>query len=59
MVGSANAAAAERVLGDLTSRLIAVETDLVQFPVTYYFHNSTERFSLPLAMPHPLRLARK
>lgn len=54
-----NATAAERVLGELTSQLISVETDLVQFPVTYYFHNSTERFSLPLAMPHLLRLGEK
>jgi hypothetical protein len=57
--GSMNAATAERVLGELTSQLISVETDLVQFPVTYYFHNSTERFSLPVAMPQLLRLAQK
>lgn len=48
-----------RVLGELTSRLVAVEGDLVQFPVTYYFHNAEERFSLPLAMPYLLRLAEK
>lgn len=48
-----------RVLGELTSRLVAVEGDLVQFPVTYYFHNTEERFSLPLAMPYLLCLAEK
>lgn len=58
-VGSMEAAAAERAIGELTSQLISVETDLVQFPVTYYFHESTERFSLPSAMPHLLREAQK
>ncbi len=58
-VGSMNTAAAERVLGELTLQLISVETDLVQFPVTYYFHNTTNRFSLPLAMPDLLGLAEK
>jgi Ion channel len=48
-----------RVLGELSLRMVAVEGDLVQFPVTYYFHNAEERFSLPLAMPYLLRLAEK
>jgi hypothetical protein len=48
-----------RVLGELSLRMVAVEGDLVQFPVTYYFHNAEERFSLPLAMLYLLRLAEK
>lgn len=58
-LGSMEATAAERVIGKLTSQLISVETELVQFPVTYYFHDTTERFSLPLAMPCLLRLAQQ
>jgi hypothetical protein len=51
-------AAAETVYSDLTSRLVAVERDLVTFPVAYYFAENDDRFSLPAAMPVLLRLAR-
>jgi hypothetical protein len=30
------------MLGSLTSRLVAVRGDLLQFPVTYYFYSSDE-----------------
>ncbi len=49
----------EQMLGSLTSRLVAVNNDLLQFPITYYFHSSSERFGLPAAMPYVARLAEK
>lgn len=45
------------VYADLTSRLVAVERDLVTFPVTYYFHETDTRFALPAAVGHLLELA--
>lgn len=48
-----------RVLGELAERVVAVEGDLVQFPITYYFHNTEERFSLPAVMPYLLHLSEK
>jgi voltage-gated potassium channel Kch len=48
-----------RIFEALTSRVTALEGDLVQFPVTYYFHNTEERNSLPAALPYLLRLAEK
>jgi hypothetical protein len=50
--------AAEALYSDLTSRLVAVERDLVTFPVAYYFAEADDRFSLPAAMPSLLRLAK-
>ena len=47
------------VYAQLTSRLVAVERDLVTFPVTYYFHEDDERFALPASMGHLLELAEK
>lgn len=52
-------AALERIYSELTSRLIAVERDLVNFPVTYYFAEDDERFSLPAVAPYMLELARR
>lgn len=34
-------------LSEITARIIVVRGDLVQFPVSYYFHNPDERASLP------------
>ena len=48
--------AAERLLAELTSRLIAVERDLVHFPIVYYFSAADPRFSLPVAAPYLLEL---
>lgn len=45
------------VYADLTSRLVAVERDLVTFPVTYYFHERDTRFALPAAIGHLHELA--
>jgi hypothetical protein len=54
-----DALAAEQMLGSLTSQLIAVQTDLIHFPISYYFRSSKERFELSTAMPCLLRLAQE
>ncbi len=51
--------AAERLYAELTSRLVAVERDLVNFPIAYYFAESDERFSLPAVAPYMLGLGRR
>lgn len=51
--------ATERLLAELTSRLITVERDLVHFPISYYFSAGDQRFSLPVAAPYLLELARR
>lgn len=45
---------AVRTLEELASEVTAVEGDLTQFPITYYFHNSEKRNSLPVALPYLL-----
>jgi hypothetical protein len=50
---------AERLLAELTSRLVAVERDLVHFPISYYFSAGDSRFSLPVAAPYLLEIARR
>jgi len=50
---------AERLYQELTSRLIAVERDLVNYPITYYFAEADERFSLPAVAPYMLDLAER
>src|SRR5918997_324731 len=57
-VRTMDALAVEQMFGELTSRLIAVQTDLIHFPISYYFRSSYERFELSTAMPYLLRLAR-
>jgi hypothetical protein len=54
-----DALAAEQMLGSLTTQLIAVQTDLVHFPISYYFRSSKERFELSATIPYLLRLARE
>ena len=39
--------------------LVAVERDFVNFPITYYFVEADERFSLAAAAPHLLELAER
>jgi hypothetical protein len=51
--------AAERLYAELTSRVVAVERDLVSFPVAYYFPERDQRFSLAAAMPTLLELAER
>ena len=50
---------AERIYAELTSRLVAVERDLVHFPITYYYAERDARFSLPAVAPYLLDLARR
>src|SRR5918994_3172163 len=54
-----DALAAEQMLGSITTQLIAVQTDLVHFPISYYFRSTNERFELSAAMPWLLRLAQE
>ena len=42
---------AEQLFGELLSRLVAVERDLVTLPVSYYFAERDPRFSLAEVMP--------
>ena len=49
----------DRLLAELTSRLVAVERDLVHFPISYYFSAEDPRFSLPVAAPYLLEVARR
>ncbi len=54
-----DAVAAEQMLGSITTQLIAVQTDLIHFPISYYFRSSNERFELSAAMPCLLHLAQE
>ena len=56
-LGGMGAEAAERLLKDLTAQIVSVQSDVIQFPITYYFHNTEEKFSLPLAMVYLVHLA--
>jgi hypothetical protein len=51
--------AAEQLLGNLTSQLVAVQTDLIHFPISYYFRSSSERVELSAVMPCLLHLAKE
>ena len=42
---------------DLIGRVVATERDLVSFPISYYFAQNDERFSLSAAMPYVWQLA--
>ena len=52
-----DASAVAPLLADLTARVVAVQGDLAQFPVTYYFHAGDERAALPRVMRDLLHLA--
>ena len=49
----------DQVYAELITRLVAVERDLVNFPVTYYFAENDERFSLAVAIPYLQQLAER
>ena len=51
--------AAAQIYGELTSRVVAVERDLVHFPIAYYFAERDARFALPAVAPYLLELARR
>ena len=50
---------AAQLYAELTSRLIAVERDLVKFPITYYFAETDPHFALAAAMPVLAELAER
>jgi hypothetical protein len=50
-------ASVEQIYAEVISRLVAVERDLVNFPVTYYFAEADARFSLAVVMPYLQQLA--
>jgi Ion channel len=52
-------ASASAVYGDLISRVVAVERDLVTFPISYYFAQNDDRFALSAAMPYVWDLAQR
>lgn len=49
----------ERKLDELAGRIVEIRGDLLQFPVTYYFHESDETSSLPATLPYLLDLANR
>jgi hypothetical protein len=53
------AEAAEDLYAELTSRLVAIQIDLVTFPVAYYFSPTDERYALSATMPYMLELAER
>jgi hypothetical protein len=54
-----DSASAERIYAELTSRLVAVERDLVSFPISYYFAELDERFALAAQAPRLYQLAER
>ncbi len=56
-IGQMDTLGAEQLLSNLTSQLVAVQADLIHFPISYYFRSSNERFELSAAVPWLLRLA--
>jgi hypothetical protein len=51
--------AAGAIFADLVSRVVAVERDLVTFPISYYFREDDERFALSGAAPYLIDLAQR
>jgi len=52
-------ASAAGIYAELTSRLVAVERDLVSFPISYYFAELDERFALAALAPRLHELAER
>jgi hypothetical protein len=51
--------AAEDLYAELTSRLVAIQIDLVTFPIAYYFAGNDERYALLATMPYMLELSER
>lgn len=49
----------EDILLDLFSQLVTVRNDLVQFPITYYFHVGDEKSALSTILPYLLDLTQR
>jgi hypothetical protein len=50
---------AARMLDDLASRVITARVDLMQFSITYYFHDIERKTALPATLPYLARLAER
>lgn len=50
---------ASRMMMNFSSELVTIRGDLEQFPVTYYFHSTDRRSSLPAVMLYLLDLANR
>lgn len=50
---------ATQLLSDLTSQLTMIDNDLLQFPITYYFHAVEEKNSLSAVMPYLIHLSNR
>lgn len=48
---------AARVLGGLTSKLVAARRDIMHFPIAYYFHTRDPRYALSTTLPRLVSLA--
>jgi hypothetical protein len=51
--------AAGALIGELLSRLTAVRSDFLQYPIVYYFHSTDENESLATALPYVIRQAKE
>lgn len=47
---------AARVLGGLTSKLVAARRDILHFPIAYYFHTRDPRYALSSTLPRLVSL---
>ena len=46
-----------RVLGGMTSKLVAARRDILHFPIAYYFHTRDPRYALSTTLPGLLSVA--
>lgn len=51
--------AAAQILDDLAMRLVAVRSDLLRYPITYYYRDRDERSALPALLPYLFWLAQE
>lgn len=49
--------ATTHIMDDIALRLVAIQADVLRFPITYYYGSSDERFSMPAVLPYLLWLA--
>jgi hypothetical protein len=54
-----NADATVQKLSTLTDELVSIRGDMLQFPITYYFHEGEQASAMPAALPQVLNLARR
>ncbi|CAN5870381.1 hypothetical protein BH23ACT11_BH23ACT11_29170 [soil metagenome] len=54
-----DAGSIESLFHDLSSQLVSVRNDLMQFSITYYFHSSDDRSGIATTLPYLASLAEK